>query len=222
MSRPELPQGYLGAQGRWKEWGLGTVSHNSPEINTDTNHLEIQVKTCQPMKVTANLIACSSDAEFKEYVFTQTQGNNVTLVVELPDAGYFKLQIYALLSTDDSKTLPNVFNYLIHNSCCLQGKVTAFPKQFAQWKEGCYLTEPYHLDVDGNKPVHFKVSIPEAKAVALTVDTEWFHLQKAGDGTWQGEIKDLQAFKNKVKKASLNANFGPDETKYTSLLEYNL
>ncbi|XP_076466425.1 uncharacterized protein LOC143297815 [Babylonia areolata] len=220
MSRPELPHGYLGPQGKWQEWGLSTVSHNSPEIRTDSHDLNIDIKTSQSMKITANLIACSSGTEYKEFVFTQTKGDVVSLVLAIPADGYYKLQIYGLLSTDDSKTLPNIFNYLIYNTDDPKGAVTPFPKQFAQWKEGCCLVKPFHLDQD---VVTFDVKIPGAKAVALTVDTEWFHLQKGGDGvTWQGEVKGLDALKARTKKASLNANYGPDETKYTSLLEYSL
>ena len=58
--------------------------------------------------------------------------------------------------------------------------------------------------------------------MALTVEGEWFHLQKDGDGLWQGQVKGLSRFKGKSGKASLNANYGPDETKYSSLLEYEL
>ena len=175
------------------------------------------------LQVTSNLIACPSEQEYKELVFTQTQGDVVTLIVQLPAAGYFKLQIYALLSSDDSKTLPNVYNYLIHCTTGPSGAPPPFPKQYAQWKEGCYLHEPLNLSTLNNlDTVNFKVHIPGAKAVALTVDKEWFHLTQGADGLWQGQVKGLGRFKGKAQKASLNANYGPDETKFSSLLEYDL
>lgn len=156
-------------------------------------------------------------------VFTQTQGETVSLLVSLPAAGYFKLQIYALPVTDDSKTLPNVYNYLIFCSTPPKTPVTPYPKQYAQWKEGCFLYEPLRLNNLSNlDTVNFKVNIPGAHAVALTVDTEWFHLQKKEDNLWQGVIKGLSRFKGKASKASLNANYGGDGTKYSSLLEYDL
>ena len=182
------------------------------------------------LQVTSNLIACPSEQEHRELVFTQTQGDVVSLVVSLPGPGYYKLQIYALLSSDDSKTLPNVYNYLIHSKVpqgC-QGSPGSqapapFPKQYAQWKEGCYLHEPLCLSGHHNPDcVTFRVHIPGAKAVALTVDTEWFHLTQGADGLWQGQVKGLARFKGKAQKASLNANYGPDETKFSSLLEYDL
>lgn len=223
MSRPDLPNGYLGPQSKWSEWGLSTVTHGSPDITSNTSTLEIKIRAPKPMKVTSNLIACVDDREYKELVFTQTEKDTVSLVIAFPDSGYFKLQVYALPSTDDSKTLPNVYNYLVHNTAKPSGRVCNFPKQYAQWKDGCYLWEPLNLKGLNNLDnVHFKVSIPGAKAVALTVDSEWFHLQQGADGVWQGSVKGLSKFVGKVAKASLNANYGSDDSKYSSLLEYDL
>ncbi|KAK7508722.1 hypothetical protein BaRGS_00000288 [Batillaria attramentaria] len=222
-TRPELPQGYLGPQPKWSEWNLSTVSHKSPEIVADKNPLEIKLRTPKPMKVTCNLIEAANEKEYKDLVFTQTEGEVVSLLISLPAAGYFKLQVYALPAADDSKTLPNVYNYLIQNNTPPPHSVCPYPKQYAQWKEGCFLYEPLQLSNLSNlDTVNFKVRIPGAKAVALTVDSEWFHLQQNRDGIWEGVVKGLSKFKGKTPKASLNANYGGDETKYSSLLEYDL
>ncbi|KAK7109510.1 uncharacterized protein [Littorina saxatilis] len=223
MSKPEIPQGYLGAQPKWSEYGLSTVTHNSPEIKVNDTKLEIKIKTSKPTKVTTNLIEGGTDKEYKELVFTQTQGDTITLIVLPPAAGFFKLQIYALPAADDSKTLLNVYNYLIQATKAPRSPPAPFPKQFAQWKEGCYLHEPLSLtNLSNLDSVNFKVVVPGAKAVAVTVDSEWFHLTEGSDGIWQGQVKGLSKLKGKATKASLNANYGTDETKYTSLLEYTL
>lgn len=223
MSRPELPHGYMGPQSKFSEWRMSTVSHNSPEITTNTSPLEIKIRTPKPMKVTSNLIEVSTEKEYKDMVFTQTLGDMVILLVSFPTAAYYKLQIYALPTEDDSKTLPNVFNYLIHNTAPPARPVSSYPKQYAQWKEGCYLYEPIQLNnLPSLDTVNFKVCIPGAKAVALTVDSEWFHLTQGKDGVWEGVVKGLSRFKGKTPKASLNANYGEDEGKYSSLLEYDL
>lgn len=39
MSKPELPRGYLGAQPKFSEFKLSTLSHNEPEITTDSNEV---------------------------------------------------------------------------------------------------------------------------------------------------------------------------------------
>lgn len=45
MSKPELPRGYLGAQPKFSEFKLSTLSHNEPEITTDSN--EVGFPFCQ-------------------------------------------------------------------------------------------------------------------------------------------------------------------------------
>lgn len=89
----------------------------------------------QPVKVTGNLIETSTTKDYSNLLFTQTQGDVVSYIIQLPNPGFYKLQIYALPVSDDSKTLPGVFNYLIN--CTRAPKpVQPFPKQYAQWKEG--------------------------------------------------------------------------------------
>lgn len=50
-SRPELPYGYLGPQSKFSEWSLSCISHSNPDIRTDSNQLEIKLRTPKPMKV---------------------------------------------------------------------------------------------------------------------------------------------------------------------------
>lgn len=222
MARPTLTQGYLGAQGNFHQWGMSTMSHNSPEINTNTNPITVRFRTSKPVKVTANLVCCKTETEHKELIFTQTeeQGKVVSLIVLLPSEGFFKLQIFALPASDDTKTLPNVFNYLIHSTAPAPSCMFSFPKQFAQWKDGCNLVKPYHLN-EGDTAT-FEVTVPKAKNVAVTIDKEWYPFKKDADDVWRGEVKDLARRRGKGAKAVLNANFAEDSAKYTSLLEYSL
>lgn len=39
MAKPELPRGYLGAQPKFGDVGLSTLSHDNPEITLDTNEV---------------------------------------------------------------------------------------------------------------------------------------------------------------------------------------
>ncbi|KAK6174197.1 hypothetical protein SNE40_017518 [Patella caerulea] len=219
--KPELPYGYLGAQPKFSEFGLSTLSHNNPEVDVPDNQIELKFKTTRPVKLTGNLIQCSNDAEHKEYVFCHTQGDISALIATMPDTGYYKLQIYALPCDDDSKTLPGVFNYLINNTGSPKAP-TPFPKQYAPWKDGCYLYDPIVLNQSmdlSNVPV--KVSVPNAAVVAATVDGDWTHLQKDCQGLWVGQL-NLEKYRAKGAKVCLNANFGGDKTKFATLLEYTI
>ncbi|KAL5015684.1 hypothetical protein ScPMuIL_005273 [Solemya velum] len=219
--KPELPKGYLGPQAKFGQFGLQTINHNNPEINLDVNEVEIELKMATPVKVTGNLIQMESLKELPEYVFTQTKEDVVKFLVWIPKAGYYKLQIYALPLSDDSKTLPGVYNYLI-NCTNTPKMVQPFPKQFAQWKEGCYLTEP--LNIPKGSPINeirFKVTIPNCKAAAIVAEGEWTHLEEKGSGNWEGVVC-LEQFRGKDAKVTLNANYGGEESKYSTLLEYKI
>lgn len=216
--RPEVPMGYLGQQPKFGELSMRTLSHENPEFAVDNNEVEVQFKTPKPVKVTVNLINTKDDKDHADHVFTQTKDGVLSFVIIFPESGYFKFQIFALEASDESKSLPNCFNYLIHVKNA-QKAVHTFPKQYAQWKDGCYLYSPLVLNAKTSlAKIDFKVFVPNAKAVAVVCDGEWFHLTKAGDN-WECKC-DLHKHRGKNVKVTLNANYGGDESKYATLLEY--
>jgi len=219
--KPDLPFGYLGAQPKFADLGLSPFSHTESEIRTNDNQLEIKIKgKDEPLKVTHQLIDCRTDQEVSQYVFTQTLHGVITFIISLPESGWYKFQIFALPANDDSKSLPNVYNYLINCVRALQ-PAFPFPKQYAQWKDGCFLHEPLVLHKEAPlRNVFFKVIIPSANAVAIVCDGEWFQLEKKG-AHFEGKA-NLEPFKDKSPKITLNANFGPDETKFSTMLQYEM
>lgn len=218
--RPDLPHGYLGQQPKFAELGLSAFSHVEPEIRTNDNQLEIKLKCKDPLKVTHQLINCRTDQEVSEYVFTQTLHGVISFIVSLPESGYYKFQLFALPAGDESKSLPNVYNYLIDCVRALH-PVFPFPKQYAQWKDGCFLHEPLVLHSQAPlRNVFWKVIIPGANAVAIVAEGEWFHLEKKGNH-FEGHT-NLDQFRGKDAKVTLNANLGTDESKYSTMLEYRV
>ncbi|KAK3095952.1 hypothetical protein FSP39_021272 [Pinctada imbricata] len=215
MAKPDLPRGYLGAQPKFGEFKLSTLSHNEPEITASTNEVEIKFRMGQKVKVTGNLIQVANTKDLSDHIFTQTHEDVVSFLVTMPATGYYKLQVYALPVTDDSKTLPGVYNYLI-NCTEVRKSVCPYPKQYAQWKEGCYLYEPLTLE-NSNCSAGFKAFIPRAKSVAVTVNETWTQLSNKGGDTWEGNVAIAAN-----ARVTLNANYGGDESKYSTLLEYNL
>jgi len=217
---PDLPPGYLGPQPRFSELGLSTFSHTENEIRTNDNQMEIKFKYKDQVKVTHQLINCRTGDEVSEFVFTQTHNNVVTFIISLPESGFYKFQVFALPAKSEDKSLPNVFNYLINCVRALH-PVFPFPKQYAQWKDGCYLHEPLVLHKEAPlRNVFFKVIIPGANAVAVVADGEWFHLEKKGNH-FEGRA-NLEPFKGKDTKVTVNANTGSDESKYSTMLEYRV
>lgn len=217
---PKLPGGYLGAQPKFNEYGLNTLSHHDPVIHLEKNQLEIQFATAQEMRVTANLIEADTDKDFPDYVFTQTQGSVVSFVVTLPNPGFYKLQLYSIPASDTSQQLPGVYNYLINCKKITQ-QAFPFPKQYAQWKEGCFMETPLVLHPNCGNEVLFRVLVPKAAAVAVVAGDEWTHLSSPQTGMWEGKVK-LGGLYGRGVKVTLNANYGGDPTSYATLLEYNV
>lgn len=218
---PKLPHGYLGPQPKFNEFGLNTLSHHDSVIHLETNSVEIQFATAQEMRVTANLIGVEDEREHPDLVFTQTQGSIVSFVIHMPDTGFYKLQLYAIPARDPSQQLPGVYNYLINCQKATR-QCLPFPKQYAQWKEGCYMWEPLTLHKDVSGPtVNFKIGIPKAEAVAVVAGDDWVHLQSTQSGVWEGRVPLEKHYGRKVK-VTVNANYGGDRTNYATLLEYNI
>ncbi|PVD30459.1 hypothetical protein C0Q70_09725 [Pomacea canaliculata] len=219
-SRPEVPEGYLGQQPKFAEFKLECISHTNAEFTIpNDNEVEIKIRTSGPIKSTANLIQVRTEKEFPEYVFTQTQGDIVSFVISFPEHGWYKFQIFALPASDESKSLPNVINYLIEVKRALKA-VYPFAKQYAPWREGCYLYSPLILNSSSRlHTVNFKVLVPRAKDVAIVAAGEWTHLTKTSGDVWEGKAT-LDQHRNKNVKVTLNARFGDDESKYATLLEW--
>ena len=138
---PKLPPGYLGLQPKFSELGMMTRSHHDPIVQLDCNAVTISLGCQQKVRMTANLLRVEDDKDFPEYVFSNAVGMETSFVVNVPSVGFYKLQIYGLPESEKSSELPGVFNYLI-NCRKLTQAVFPFPKQYAQWKDGCFMREP--------------------------------------------------------------------------------
>lgn len=217
---PKLPSGFLGLQPMLVKYGVSTITHSDPVIHADTNYLEIRFGTYQNMRFTTSLFETETKAECSQYVFIQSDTNVITLLVCLPKTGFFTLCVHGNLLTDNSQQIPGLFNYLIH---CKEVKVQAFPypKQYGYWKEGCSMMEPLALNpTQVASVVPFKVQIPKATTVAVVVNNDWTPLNHNENGVWEGDIH-IETAQGETK-AVLVASFGDDQSKYATLLEYNL
>ncbi|XP_076461449.1 uncharacterized protein LOC143293941 [Babylonia areolata] len=229
---PKLPPGYLGPQPRFSEFGMATVSHPDPVIHLDCNTVTVVFQTRQPMRILANLIAVEGEEDFSSFTFSNTSGLNLVLTVHLPKPGFFKLQVFGTPVSDSSQQIPGIYNYLVNCGQVTQ-PVFPFPKQFAQWKEGCFMAEPMAI-VTTHGPfasqvekerlpdtITFCVDIPGAKKVATVLDQEWTALEQGSDKRWSGKVKVGQHYGTSTR-LTLNANYGADKTNYATLLEYFL
>jgi hypothetical protein len=136
---------------------------------------------------------------------------------------YASLQVFgALYTPEPAESLPGIYNFLIS---CRHGaghtSEVVYPRQYAAWRDGCYLYEP--LDgclAESKSPVHFKVMVPQAASVAVVVGSEWVMLDKDEEGKWSGDIQMQKQWVG--KKLSVCAAYDSSTDSYSTLLEYSL
>ena len=229
---PILPPGYLGPQASFRKLGLSATTHTDPYLQTDTGDIQVSFSMGQPLRMTSQLIYVSNNRQddCSDYILQQGQGNHVIFMVRMPKPGMYKFQIYGLPYADTSESLPGVYNYLVncHNT---QTKLSPFPKQYGQWKEGCFLHEPLEGHLTANRPskgsaqsfqyVYYKVDVPKAKSVAVVVGEDWTQLEQKSSESWEGEVF-MEKHWGHENKAALCANYGNVKASYSTLLEYSL
>lgn len=222
LALPKLPPGFLGPQPKFTEFGLRTLNEHDPLVELkDGNHIEIQLATTRDMKFNGQLINADTGQDVSDFIFIQTQPSIVTFLVNIPSSGFFKLQIHGNVAEDQSHTSLGLFNYLIH---CKEvtDSVYPYPRQLGHWKEGCYMFEPLILHAHMNQPeVKFRAHVPKAKQVVIFAEQNVYPLESLGPVQWEGSIT-LSKYYGTDTKVILAANYGGDEERFATLLEYRL
>ncbi|KAK3095037.1 hypothetical protein FSP39_009493 [Pinctada imbricata] len=217
---PRLPSGFLGPQPMLLKYGVAAVSHPDPVIHADSNNLEIKFSTSQNMRFTTSLSETESKRDCSDYVFIQSENSGITLLLTLPNSGFFTLCVHGNPFTDNSQQIPGLFNYLIHCKNTVK-EALAYPKQYGFWKEGCSMLQPLTIEPSLHTVlVPFKVRVPRAATVAVVVNKDWTALSLGEDGVWEGEIQ-LEG-NQEPTKIVLVASYGDDELRFATLLEYNI
>jgi len=139
------------------------------------------------------------------------------------------LQIFgALFSTEPADKLPGIYNFLINCTQIAADSMESFPRQYAPWKDGCYLDAP--LDGKLTQPasnmnvVNFKLMVPRAVGVAVVVGSigsEWVMLKKDEKDNWEGEV-DMEKVLGTNARVSVCAAYEGSPDTYSTLLEYTI
>ncbi|XP_053406499.1 uncharacterized protein LOC128559268 [Mercenaria mercenaria] len=173
------------------------------------------------MKFNAQLIQADTGQDVSDFIFIQTQPSIVTFLVNIPSSGFYKLQIHGNVAEDQSHTSLGLFNYLIRCKEVTES-VYPYPRQLGHWKEGCYMFEPLILHADMNQPeVKFRTHVPKAKQVVILVEQNVCPLESLGPVQWEGNI-NLSKYYGTDTIVILAANYGGDEERFATLLEYKL
>ncbi len=215
-----------GPQGDFKSLGLDTSTHSNASFTVEKNDpLDIKFKAPKGVKFTSKLVnAEKEDEDLSTFVFSQRYEGYLHFIIHFPETASYKFQLFALPTDTKETSLPNVYNYLIKVNSANKA-VYPFPKQYAQWKEGCSLVEPLVLNSNSSLTnVSFKINIPNGKAAAVVVNgKEWNHLELKDKSTslFTGTF-DLHKLRNTGAKVTVNANFDESSGSYPTLLEYKI
>ncbi|KAL8571551.1 hypothetical protein ACOMHN_055670 [Nucella lapillus] len=222
-SRPTVKEG-TGEKSQFKEMKLELRSHKAAEFDADDNIFKIELFCPNSVKTIYNLFhydTSGKEEDVKTGVLIQSKDHKIKFHVAVSEPGWYKLNIFAAPLSSDNSSIPCVYTYLFYLKN-VREIAYPYPKQFADWKEGCYLSKPKFLNPssDLNK-VKFKVDVPGANRVAVKAGDEWTHLERvAPDSTeWSGDVCLAHHIKNK-DKINLNACTGSDETSFATLLQY--
>ncbi|XP_076460851.1 uncharacterized protein LOC143293634 [Babylonia areolata] len=222
-SRPKVKEG-IGEKPQFKELKLETVSHKASEFETNTNIFDIELKTPGNVKSIHTMHSYDgalNETQLENTVFIQLEDKKAMYRVAVRETGWHKLNIFIAPISSEGMSLPCVFTYLFYVTKVTK-EALPFPKQYADWKAGCYLYSPMFLDPSGDlEKVEFKVKVPDAKKVAVTCGDEWYHLQE-NDGKWEVEAC-LTHHNRRGEQVKVNANFpGNEASQFACLLVYTL
>ncbi|ESO97032.1 hypothetical protein LOTGIDRAFT_231773 [Lottia gigantea] len=214
----KVTEGYLGPQSKFEAYGLEMLAHPDPIIDMAGPTTEIIMKTLPGTRVTTKMLSTALKKECNEYHLIRRQGDNFLFLLAPPHPGFYKFQIYALPKGEAGPSMQGVFNYIVH--CPNPENDIPFPKQYPQFKDGGYLTEPLKIPKGNRDPeVKFNVSVPNSSDVQVKVNNDWNPLEQTSPGTWEGLV-DLSKNYPPGAKVKLNCKFGGHN--YNTLLEYTI
>jgi len=225
MARPNIPDGWLGAQVKMSELKIATDSHTRAEFQVKgDNNVKVKFKTGKAVKVVTKFTQCATERDLPEMVFVQRKNKESLQVrVGFPDNGFYKLQLFALEESDSNESLPNVYNYLIEVSGSHRPAVP-YPKAYTKFfVDCCELDAPKVLNEtsDDLSKVKFDLKVPGAVKVAIHCVEEWFHLESKGGDAWEGKA-DLSKYKGQDSKVTVNANYDKNSNSFSVLLEFRI
>lgn len=146
------------------------------------------------------------------YTFVQSENGSHNIQVIFPRPGQYVLTIYA-------KRTPEAGDYnavlsCAFNSVALNDPDSGFPKVYELYRErNAFLLSPMEGHLKANKPLLFKIRVPDAEAVSIVSNGKWLALNK------NGEIFEGSALMGQGK-AEVFARF-PGSKQFFGLLAYD-
>ncbi|KAM8915797.1 kyphoscoliosis peptidase [Spinachia spinachia] len=171
---------------RTLEAGLSKFSHTTALVSTQQGKCNVTFHNQRDLELHA-VLGREEDkpAAFplSRQLFCTYTDSKVTVSVSLPDAGVYRLGLYAKMAPDGG--FSPMCDFVLRNSCARPG--APFPAVYSAWRRGCVLFEPRAGILERLAWVRFRVRVPGAQRVSVMGETR-ADLKLNKSRVWEGEV----------------------------------
>ncbi|KAL6105908.1 uncharacterized protein ACO6RY_07324 [Pungitius sinensis] len=171
---------------RTLEAGLSKFSHATALVSTQQGKCNVTFHNQRDLELHA-VLGREEDRPagfpLSRQLFCTYTDSKVTVSVSLPDAGVYRLGLYARV-TPDGDFRP-MCDFVLRNGCDRPG--APFPAVFSAWRRGCVLFEPRVGVLERLAWVRFRVRVPGAQRVSVMGETRT-DLKLNKSRVWEGEV----------------------------------
>lgn len=169
---------------RTMEAGLTKFSHTSALVSTQQGKCNITFHNQRDLELHTVLSReRSQPAALTRQLFCTHTDSKVTVSVSLPNAGVYRLGLYARLTPGGD--FNPMCDFVLRNSCDQPGP--PFPGVYSAWRKGCVLFEPRVGLLEPQSSVRFRVRVPGAQRVSVVGEART-DLKMNKSRVWEGEV----------------------------------
>ncbi|KAK6299123.1 hypothetical protein J4Q44_G00306330 [Coregonus suidteri] len=171
---------------RTQDAGLSKFSHTGVLVSTQQGKCNITFQNQQDLELHAVLFKEKRKRlghPLSRHIFFTYNSSKVTISVALPEAGVYKLGLYAKSSTDQDFRM--LCDFVLRNSS--ESSWPPFPCTYTAWQRGSVLFEPRGGLLEPLSWVRFRVRVPGAQRVSV-LGEQLMELQLNKSRVWEGEV----------------------------------
>ncbi|XP_042356405.1 uncharacterized protein ky [Plectropomus leopardus] len=171
---------------RTSEAGLSKFSHTSALVSTQQGKCNITFHNQRDLELHTMLSKEENKAAaipLSRHIFCTYTDSKVTVSASLPDAGVYRLGLYAKITPGGD--FNPMCDFVLRNSCDQPGP--PFPCVYSAWRKGCVLFEPRVGLLEPLSWVRFRVRVPGAQRVSVMGETRT-DLKLNKSRVWEGEV----------------------------------
>lgn len=171
---------------RTSEAGLIKFSHTAAVVNTQQGKCNITFHNQRDLELHSVLSKEEHQTAafpLSRHLFCTYTDTKVTVSITLPDAGVYRLGLYARISPGGD--FNPMCDFVLRNSCNQPGP--PFPCVYSAWRKGCVLFEPRVGLLEALSWVRFRVRVPGAQRVSVVGETRT-DLKMNKSRVWEGEV----------------------------------